>query len=195
MIATDRRSGRSKGGQRLYREGSGRVLVGPPETTGYFGLMPQRDNNVFLGLRGSGKASASPLLAPRLGRALVDLDDVTVAVIRTKSVPEAWSRFGKEAFRVAEAATLRQRLGMAEPFGKPSVTLENPSVEIKTVLAQRDPLFVKLGDHVIDVDALGVDEVVRRVAEALGADGTMGEVRPKPTADAVSGSGVGDAGQ
>jgi len=37
--------------------------------------------------------------------------------------------------------------------------------------------------------------VVRRVAKALGANGTMGEVRPKPTAGAVSGSGVGDAGQ
>lgn len=196
--------------------------------------MLQRNNIVILGLRGSGKTSASPLLAARLGRALVDLDDVTVAVIGTKSVPEAWSRFGKEAFRAAEAAalraaltlggkvvalgggtptapgaselimmarasgsvrtvylrasaaTLRQRLGTAEPFGKPSVTLENPSAAIETVLAERDPLYVKLADHVIDVDSLGVDEVVRRVAEALGAHGTMGDVEPKPAMGAVS---------
>lgn len=190
--------------------------------------MDRQNNIVIMGLRGSGKTSITPLLAARLGRALVDLDDVTVAVIGTKSVPEAWSRFGKDSFRSAEAAalraaltlpgkvialgggtptapgaadalraarqsgaaitvylrasaeTLRARLSQAEPFGKPAVTLENPAADIGSVVQQRDPLYMGLADHVVEVDRASVNDVVERVAAALG--GTR--VEPKASSSA-----------
>lgn len=72
---------------------------------------PCTPNNVLLmGLRASGKTTLGQMLATRLKRAFVDLDDVTAARLGCVDVPEAWSRHGLEAFRHAEADALKDVL-------------------------------------------------------------------------------------
>ncbi len=66
-----------------------------------------------MGLRASGKTTLGQMLATRLGRSFVDLDDVTAARLGCVDVPEAWSRHGPEAFRHAEADALKDVLAHA----------------------------------------------------------------------------------
>lgn len=67
-------------------------------------------NILLMGLRASGKTTVGQLLSTRLGRAFVDLDDVTAARLGCVDVPEAWARFGADAFRAMEAEALREVL-------------------------------------------------------------------------------------
>ncbi len=67
---------------------------------------------VLIGLRGSGKTTLGRLLAQRLGREFVDLDDVTPRVLGRESVAQAWEMDGPAAFRRAEAIALEQELGV-----------------------------------------------------------------------------------
>lgn len=71
-----------------------------------FSMLPS--NIVLMGLRASGKTTVGQILATRLGRAFVDLDDVTAARLGCVDVPEAWARHGPEAFRAMEAEALRE---------------------------------------------------------------------------------------
>lgn len=67
-------------------------------------------NILLMGLRASGKSTLGAMLATRLGRPFVDLDDVTAARLGCVDVPEAWARHGPAAFRDAEAEALRDVL-------------------------------------------------------------------------------------
>ena len=71
----------------------------------------QHANLILMGLRGSGKTTIGGLLAKRLRRSYVDLDDKTVVLLGGKSVAEAFRRAGEPAFRTAEVAALQTELG------------------------------------------------------------------------------------
>ncbi len=70
-------------------------------------------NIVLMGLRASGKTTIGQLLATRLSRAFIDLDDVTAGRLGCVDVPEAWARYGPEAFRCMEVEALREVLANA----------------------------------------------------------------------------------
>ena len=66
-------------------------------------------NIILTGFMGTGKTTVGRLLAERLGREFVDIDDQIVAHFG-KSIPEIFAEDGEAAFRVAEAQ-LCARLG------------------------------------------------------------------------------------
>ena len=81
--------------------------------TGDAGVPPRI---LLIGLRGSGKSTVGPILAKRLGRRFIDLDEVTLARLGAPTVARAWAELGEGRFREAEAGTLGASLD-----GPPSV--------------------------------------------------------------------------
>ncbi len=164
--------------------------------------------NVYLiGPRASGKTSLGRLLAERLGRAFVDLDEVfretrgeTIAALVAR---EGWERFreierdilaeaGKTPGRVvatgggvvllpenrtvlarglviylqADPARLAERL-MADfnPGQRPSLTGLELLEEIRTTLAEREPLYLSTAQVILPEGPL--EELAARAAKAL----------------------------
>ncbi len=74
---------------------------------------------ILLGLRGSGKTTVGRLLARRLSRPFVDLDDLVAAQAGRPSVAALWAEVGQPAFRALEAAALARALAPA-PTPPPS---------------------------------------------------------------------------
>lgn len=69
-------------------------------------------NIVLIGLRGSGKTTVGRLLAKRLGRVFVDLDEVTPRELGEENVASALKKHGEPAFRSAEARALGRALSV-----------------------------------------------------------------------------------
>jgi shikimate kinase len=67
-------------------------------------------NVLLIGLRGSGKSTLGVALAHAVGRAFVDLDNLTPVLMGHASVAEAWKAEGEGAFRMAEAEALTRVL-------------------------------------------------------------------------------------
>lgn len=67
-------------------------------------------NLILIGMRGSGKTTVGGLLAARLGRPFVDLDDVVAKALDAPTPGEAWRVRGEAAFRSAEVIALRSAL-------------------------------------------------------------------------------------
>jgi shikimate kinase len=75
-------------------------------------------NLALIGLRASGKTTIGRVVAQRLGRVFIDLDDATLLELvgrasRPPSLPtiaDAWRTFGEPAFRAAEVRALRRIL-------------------------------------------------------------------------------------
>src|SRR2546426_3305346 len=65
----------------------------------------RRDNIVLVGFMGAGKSVCGRLLARRLGRCLVETDDMIVAR-GGRSTPEIFGEAGEERFRQLEAEAL-----------------------------------------------------------------------------------------
>jgi shikimate kinase len=82
------------------------------------GLNADRDI-VLLGLRGSGKSTIGALLAERLGREFIDLDDRTLDLLRAErgaqTIAEVFEQHGEDAFRDAEARALRAAFERSDP--------------------------------------------------------------------------------
>jgi shikimate kinase len=70
----------------------------------------------LVGLRCSGKTSAGRILADRLGRAFVDLDDEIAARAGLGSAGEVIERLGLERFRELERQALARSLERGEPI-------------------------------------------------------------------------------
>ncbi len=68
-------------------------------------------NLILIGLRASGKSTLGLLLAQRLGREFVDLDDLVAQRMNASGAGEAIERDGIDAFRNAETESLRSVLG------------------------------------------------------------------------------------
>ncbi|MCC6322826.1 MAG: shikimate kinase [Phycisphaerales bacterium] len=62
---------------------------------------------VLMGLRASGKTTLGRLLAARLGRRFIDLDDLTAARLGAARAGDALAQHGEPAFRAAEVEALR----------------------------------------------------------------------------------------
>ncbi len=67
-------------------------------------------NLILIGLRGSGKTTVGRIVAQRLGREFVDLDDETAQDLGATSVAPAWRAHGEPEFRQAEGRALREVL-------------------------------------------------------------------------------------
>src|SRR5438034_2667655 len=64
------------------------------------------DNVVLVGFMGAGKSSVGRLLARRLGRCLVETDDMITAK-EGRSIPAIFAAHGEAYFRAAEDEALR----------------------------------------------------------------------------------------
>src|SRR5688500_14973465 len=64
------------------------------------------DNIVLVGFMGAGKSSVGRVLARRLGRCVVETDDMITAS-EGRSIPEIFAAEGEEYFRAAEDEVLR----------------------------------------------------------------------------------------
>lgn len=69
-------------------------------------MMSEAANLLLIGLRGSGKSTIGRMLAARLGREFVDLDDSTAALLSCSTPGEAFSTHGESVFRIAENRAL-----------------------------------------------------------------------------------------
>jgi len=67
-------------------------------------------NLVLIGLRGSGKSTLGARLAESLGRAFIDLDDVSAQQLGESSAGDAIANHGMDAFRRAEYEALESVL-------------------------------------------------------------------------------------
>lgn len=67
-------------------------------------------NVILLGYRGSGKTSIGKKLANELWKDFVDLDDKTRARFDHQPIADIWQDHGEQAFRDAEAASIRELL-------------------------------------------------------------------------------------
>ena len=63
-------------------------------------------NIILIGLRGSGKSTVGKLIADRLRRPFVDLDELTPRELGCSSIKDAWAKGGEAPFRQAESAVL-----------------------------------------------------------------------------------------
>jgi shikimate kinase len=66
---------------------------------------------LLIGFMGSGKSTAGRLVACRLAREFVDLDELIVER-EGRSIPEIFAAGGEEAFRTAESAALGELAGL-----------------------------------------------------------------------------------
>lgn len=104
-------------------------------------------NIVLMGLRASGKTTVGQLLATRLTRPFVDLDDVTAARLGCVDVPEAWARHGPETFRAMEAEALREvlsNLGQVVALGGGTPTAPGAGEILRIAVEKREIHLVYL---------------------------------------------------
>jgi shikimate kinase len=67
-------------------------------------------NIVLIGLRASGKTTIGRLLAQRMQRPFIDLDDRALARFEQESIRDVWIERGETAWRSAEAGSLQEVL-------------------------------------------------------------------------------------
>jgi len=71
-----------------------------------FALLAPTTTILLIGLRGSGKTTVARLLAKRLNREAIDLDELTPTYLGEKTAGDALRHRGEPAFRRAELAAL-----------------------------------------------------------------------------------------
>ncbi len=118
-------------------------------------MIDPTQNITITGFMGTGKSTVAALLAQRLGRPLVDMDQQLVTHFG-KSIPEIFAQEGELAFRQAEAQLCRQ---LAQEQGLVIATgggaLVNP--ENRQLLAQSGPIVCLTAS---------VDEILDRLESA-----------------------------
>ena len=71
---------------------------------------PHATTLILIGLRASGKSTIAKLLAAKLNRPAIDLDDLTPSLLHEQTAADALRNHGQPAFRQAELAALRNTL-------------------------------------------------------------------------------------
>lgn len=69
-----------------------------------------------------------------------------------------------------QPATLQARLAATDLSSRPSLTGASPLAEIDEVFAKRDPLYLGLADHVIQIDELTPEACLDQMTASLRAD-------------------------
>jgi len=169
-------------------------------------------NILLMGLRGCGKTTAGKLLAQRLGRTFVDLDDVTPRELGEDTVADAWEKHGEIEFRRAEIEALtgvlaRKHQVVALGGGTPTapgaptlleqwsaagciaiIYLHTPASVLRERLRRADnrdrPTLTGMG-VVEEVDAILAqrDPIYRELARHVVETGTLS---PQETAEAIA---------
>lgn len=144
---------------------------------------------VLVGMMGAGKSSVGRVLAQRLGRQLLDSDDMIEAQTG-RTVREIWSAEGEPAFRELEASVLAEAVAADEPsviaaaggvvLSEPNrAVLSNSAAHVVWLLADVDLLLerVKNGMHrpLLDTDPEGTlrtmfdtrEPLYKEVADAI----------------------------
>jgi shikimate kinase len=85
---------------------------------------------------------------------------------------QAWQLLRRQSFCVwlqADEATIRQRLSKDDKSAdqRPSLTGRNPCLEIKTLLAERTPLYQKGSDLALQTDGRTAQELVDKIEQHL----------------------------
>ncbi len=114
-------------------------------------------NIILTGFMGTGKTSVGPVVAARLGRRFVSLDDV-IAERAAKPIPAIFAEDGEDAFRALEAAVCRE---LAAPQGLVVATGGGAAIDP----ANREALAA--GGTVICLDA-APEVILRRVGDDAG---------------------------
>ncbi len=113
-------------------------------------------------MRGSGKSTLGPIVAKRLGRPFIDLDDMVLAVTGCATVTTAFETLGERTWRNAEATALEQafaRTGTIVAIGAGAP--EHPPSLDRIRLARAD------GWRIIFLDA-SLEVIVARLTNCLG---------------------------
>jgi len=84
----------------------------------------------------------------------------------------AWQLLRRQSFCVwlqADEATIRQRLSKDDKsaYQRPSLTGKDPDLEIKTLLAERTPLYQKGSDLALQTDECTPQELVDKIEQHL----------------------------
>ncbi len=123
---------------------------------------------LLIGLRCSGKSTVGRLLADRLQRPFIDLDDRTPAILDCATAGDALRAHGEPAFRAAETQALRAVL--AEPT--------------ESIIALGGGTPTAPGAAAVLLDAQGAGHAVivylRATPEVLAARMTSGEASSRP---------------
>ena len=97
---------------------------------------------------------------------VVALGGGTPTDAKCRRLLETWQ--GTRALRLiylrAQPETLKPRISPSD--NRPSLTGGDPAGEFGRVFAERDPLYSRLADVVIDCDSMGIDELVDAVIAA-----------------------------
>lgn len=96
-------------------------------------------NLVLIGLRGSGKTTVGRLVAARMGRPFIDLDDLTHVELGADSIAAAFTLHGEPEFRAAEKRCLdRVLMGQGQVVALGGGTPTAPSAEDSLDEARRN---------------------------------------------------------
>jgi shikimate kinase len=164
-------------------------------------------NIVLIGMRGSGKTAVGRLLAARLGRRFIEMDE-TISQKAGMSISEIVAKDGWTGFRKIESdvarsvasldntvnatgggvVTREENLRALKENGKlvwlrakletllertrrdssrPSLTGRPPEEDMALTLAEREPIYQRAADLIVDTDGLVPQEVAETIIKLL----------------------------
>jgi shikimate kinase len=140
-------------------------------------------NILLIGSRGSGKSTVGPLLAVRMKKSFIDLDECVLATFAQRSVVEVWGSHGEQAWRNAEIRCLLETLNhddciVALGGGTPMIPAAQDAIEaakrrgkVKVVYLRCSvsTLVKRLRDNPGDRPPLSDSPIETEIAKTLAA--------------------------